>query len=72
MEIRDGRPRLDARDFRRGLGTAAGRAGSGPSAYNNIDAMIYTVGHPSGAIQEATTACDAVLVNVTGRRNSRR
>jgi TRAP transporter TAXI family solute receptor len=33
---------------------------------NNIDAMIYTVGHPSGAIQEATTACDAVLVNVTG------
>jgi uncharacterized protein len=33
---------------------------------NNIDAMIYTVGHPSGAIQEATTACDSVLVNVTG------
>lgn len=33
---------------------------------NNIDAMIYTVGHPSGSIQEATTACDAVLVNVTG------
>ena len=33
---------------------------------NNIDAMVYTVGHPSGSIQEATTACDAVLVNVTG------
>lgn len=33
---------------------------------NNIDAMIYTVGHPSGAIQEATTACDTILVNVTG------
>lgn len=31
---------------------------------NNIDAMVYTVGHPSGAIQEATTACDTVLVNV--------
>ena len=31
---------------------------------NNIDAMIYTVGHPSGSIQEATTACDAVLVDV--------
>jgi uncharacterized protein len=31
---------------------------------NNIDAMIYTVGHPSGSIQEATTACDSVLVNV--------
>ena len=33
---------------------------------NDIDAMVYTVGHPSGSIQEATTACDAVLVNVTG------
>ena len=33
---------------------------------NNIDAMVYTVGHPSGSIQEATTACDAVLVDVSG------
>ncbi|NVK97056.1 TAXI family TRAP transporter solute-binding subunit [Ruegeria pomeroyi] len=33
---------------------------------NQIDAMIYTVGHPSGSIQEATTACDSVLVNVDG------
>ncbi|WP_145105786.1 TAXI family TRAP transporter solute-binding subunit [Cereibacter sediminicola] len=33
---------------------------------NNIDAMVYTVGHPSGSIQEATTACEAVLVNVAG------
>ena len=33
---------------------------------NNIDAMVYTVGHPSGSIQEATTACDAVLVTVAG------
>jgi len=31
---------------------------------NNIDAMIYTVGHPNGSIKEATTACDSVLVNV--------
>ena len=31
---------------------------------NNIDAMVYTVGHPAGSIQEATTACDSVLVNV--------
>jgi hypothetical protein len=31
---------------------------------NNIDAMIYTVGHPSGSIKEATTACDSVLVTV--------
>lgn len=33
---------------------------------NNIDAMVYSVGHPSGSIQEATTACDSVLVDVTG------
>jgi TRAP transporter TAXI family solute receptor len=32
---------------------------------NNIDAMIYTVGHPSGSIQEATTACDSVIVTVS-------
>ena len=31
---------------------------------NQIDAMVYTVGHPSGSIQEATTACDSVLVEV--------
>jgi len=33
---------------------------------NNIDAMVYSVGHPSGSIQEATTACDSVLVEVSG------
>lgn len=33
---------------------------------NKIDAMVYTVGHPSGSIKEATTSCDSVLVNVTG------
>ncbi|WP_138471045.1 TAXI family TRAP transporter solute-binding subunit [Poseidonocella sp. HB161398] len=32
----------------------------------NIDAMIYTVGHPAAAIQEATTTCDVKLVDVTG------
>lgn len=32
----------------------------------NIDAMIYTIGHPAAAIKEATTTCDARLVNVTG------
>ena len=31
---------------------------------NNIDAMVYSVGHPSGSIQEATTACDSILVPV--------
>lgn len=33
---------------------------------NKIDAMIFTVGHPSGSIQEATTTVDAVLVAVEG------
>jgi TRAP transporter TAXI family solute receptor len=33
---------------------------------NKIDAMIYVVGHPAGAIKEATTTCDSVLVDVTG------
>lgn len=33
---------------------------------NRVDAIIYTVGHPNGSIQEATTTCDSVLVNVTG------
>ena len=33
---------------------------------NNIDAMTYFVGHPNGAIQEASTTTDAVLVPVTG------
>ncbi|AVO39420.1 TAXI family TRAP transporter solute-binding subunit [Pukyongiella litopenaei] len=33
---------------------------------NQVDAIVFTVGHPSGTIQEATTACDSVLVNVEG------
>lgn len=33
---------------------------------NNIDAFAYTVGHPAGAIQEATTTCDSVIVAVEG------
>jgi len=33
---------------------------------NKIDAMVFTVGHPSGSIKEATTSCDAVMVSVTG------
>jgi TRAP transporter TAXI family solute receptor len=32
----------------------------------NIDAMIYTIGHPAAAVKEATTTCDASLVSVTG------
>ncbi|MGB8624126.1 MAG: TAXI family TRAP transporter solute-binding subunit [Paracoccaceae bacterium] len=33
---------------------------------NQVDAIVFTVGHPSGTIQEATTACDSVLIDVTG------
>jgi len=33
---------------------------------NKIDAIVFTVGHPSGSIKEATTSCDAVIVNVEG------
>lgn len=31
---------------------------------NKIDAIVFTVGHPNGSIQEATTSCDAVMVTV--------
>ncbi|ARE39255.1 TRAP transporter solute receptor, TAXI family precursor [Rhodovulum sp. P5] len=33
---------------------------------NKVDAIIYTVGHPNGSIQEATSTVDALLVPVTG------
>lgn len=33
---------------------------------NKIDAMVFTVGHPSGTIKEATTSCESVLIPVTG------
>lgn len=33
---------------------------------NKVDAIVYTVGHPNGSIQEATTTVDAILVPVTG------
>ncbi|WP_136440988.1 TAXI family TRAP transporter solute-binding subunit [Pacificoceanicola onchidii] len=32
----------------------------------NIDAMIYTIGHPAAAIKEASTTCDVKLVDVVG------
>jgi len=32
---------------------------------NKIDAMVYVVGHPSGAIKEATTTCESKLVTVS-------
>lgn len=33
---------------------------------NNLDAITYTVGHPSGAIKEASSSCESVLIPVTG------
>lgn len=33
---------------------------------NKVDAIIFTVGHPNGSIQEATTSCEAVVVAVSG------
>ncbi len=33
---------------------------------NNVDAIVFVVGIPSGTIQEATTSCDSVLVDVAG------
>jgi TRAP transporter TAXI family solute receptor len=35
-------------------------------ADNKIDAIVFTVGHPSGSIQEATTTVDARLIPVAG------
>ncbi len=33
---------------------------------NNVDAIIFTAGHPNGSIKEASTSCDVKLVNVEG------
>jgi len=34
---------------------------------NKVDAIVYVVGVPSGAIKEATTACDSIVINVEGK-----
>ena len=33
---------------------------------NNVDAIIFTAGHPNGSIKEASTSCDVQLINVEG------
>jgi TRAP transporter TAXI family solute receptor len=33
---------------------------------NKVDAVVFTVGHPNGSIQEATTSCEAKLIPVSG------
>lgn len=35
---------------------------------NRVDATVYTVGHPSGVVQEATTTCDVVIVGVDDKQ----
>jgi uncharacterized protein len=39
---------------------------AGAFCEGRIDAMVYSVGHPSGAVQEVTSACGGVLVPVEG------
>ena len=34
--------------------------------HGNIDAMVYTVGHPNASVAKAIRLCDAVLVDVEG------
>lgn len=34
---------------------------------NKVDAIVFVAGHPNASIKEATTSCDANLVNVTGK-----
>lgn len=33
---------------------------------NRLDAIAFTVGHPSGMIKEATNSCSALIIPVTG------
>jgi len=33
---------------------------------NKIDAFVFSVGHPSGSLKEATNGCDVVMVEVDG------
>ncbi len=33
---------------------------------NKVDAIVFTVGHPAGTIEEATASCEAKLIPVTG------
>jgi TRAP transporter TAXI family solute receptor len=33
---------------------------------NNVDAFVFTVGHPAGSIQEATTSCDSIIAAAEG------
>ena len=34
---------------------------------NEFDAMVFMVGHPSTSIKEATTKCESILLDVTGK-----
>lgn len=38
---------------------------------NNLDVITYNVGHPNGALQEASVSCDSQLVSITGKEVDR-
>lgn len=33
---------------------------------NKIDVMLYSVGHPNGAVQEATSTCETIIIPIDG------
>ena len=62
----DGRARLDRRLLRARRRTSRPTWSADALCDGQIDAFLYAVGHPALVIQEATTACDAALVDVAG------
>lgn len=38
---------------------------------NNLDVITYNVGHPNGALQEASVSCNTQLVSITGKEVDR-
>lgn len=65
MEIMMQQKGWTPKDFKRVFEMKASEQGQA-LCDGNIDVMIYAAGHPNGAIQEVTSACDAVLVSVEG------
>lgn len=57
---------MDAKGWTKDTFSLASQLGAAEQASaladNNIDAMVYVVGHPNGSIQEATTTVDANLI----------
>ena len=62
----DRRARLDARRASPPRPSSTPRARAAALCAGEVDAFLYAVGHPALAIQEATAACPAVLVDAAG------